>query len=99
MFSAIKSSRYIQTSLGLNLLMLVMSFVSVSLFQFFNNFTWTIFLIVGIVVIGLFFISIFSSIIYIFKSKLAHKYRYIPLVANLSMFILFPLVQQFAMFS
>jgi|SRR3989344_2266360 len=94
MFDAIKTSRYIQLSLGLNALMLVMSFVSVALFGFFTGGTWLVFLLVGIVVIALFFVSIVGSLVYLFVGKVPLKYRFIPLAANLSMFFLFPLTQQ-----
>jgi hypothetical protein len=93
MLAAIQSSRYIKLSLGLNFIMLLMSFVSVAFFNFFNPFTWRAFLIFGVIVIALFFISIITSIVFVFLSKVELRYRFIPFAANVSMFVLFPFVQ------
>lgn len=94
MSNIIKSSKYISLSLGLNVLMLLFSLIGIASYP-----SGIIFLVLGVVVIGLFFISLAISIVYPFmhKSKLALKYRLIPLYGNLSMFILFPAVQSLYM--
>jgi energy-coupling factor transporter transmembrane protein EcfT len=79
--------------------MLVMSFVSVVFFGFFSGEMWFVFLIIGAVVIALFFASIVGSLVYLFVGKVPVKYRFIPLAANLSIFFLFPFVQQVALSS
>lgn len=94
MLEALKNSRYIQLSLGLNVLMLITSILSVAFFSLFTKETWDVFLIVGIAIIVLFFVSIAASLVYLFIGKVPFNRRLIPLIGNLSMFFLFPLVQQ-----
>ena len=94
MINTIRSSKYIKASLLLNALMLVMSFISVAFYRFFNETTWSVFIIIGGIVIVLFFVSIVGSLVYVFIGKVSLRFRFIPLIANILMFILFPAVQQ-----
>ena len=93
MFDVIKTSRYFQLSLGLNVLMLFMSLISVTLFNLFNTTVWLVFLWLGVGILILYFGSLVFSIIYLFTSKRNLKSRFIPLIGNIIVFVLFPLLQ------
>ena len=93
MFEIIKSSKYFKISLGINGLMLALSFVSTAFFSWFNNFTWYVFLGLGGVVLIAFLVLCIYSLVYIFTGKAPLKHRLIPLLGNISVFILFPLIQ------
>jgi hypothetical protein len=93
MIEAIKNSKYFKISLGINLIMLILSLVSVAFFDWFNEITWYVFLAIGGVTLVAFLISCICSLGYLFVGKIPFKYRLIPLAGNVVVFILFPLIQ------